>query len=128
MIPNINLDQVRTDDLFNFTKQFVDDAPADNIYDQSQDLVSTCDYYDSQTFRELEQVNPNSHSYFHLNCRSLSANWESFKELIDEINSDNFAFDVIGISELFNCEKDKRINLEGYQFVKSNRKHSCRGL
>ncbi len=51
---------------------------------------------------------------FHLNCRSLSSNWESFRALIGELNSGSFAFDYIGISEVFACERDSRLNLPGY--------------
>ena len=56
-------------------------------------------------------------TYFHLNCRGLSANWNSFKELMCDIQNDNVKFDYIGLSEIFQCKNDERLSLPGYHNV-----------
>ena len=56
----------------------------------------------------------NTMAYFHLNCRGLSSNWESFYNLICDLHCDTFKFDCIGISELYRCENDKRLTQPGY--------------
>jgi hypothetical protein len=53
-------------------------------------------------------------SFFHLNCRGLSANWESFRNLICTLHGDSFSFDLIGISEIYRCSHDSRLSLPGY--------------
>ncbi len=53
-------------------------------------------------------------SYFHLNCRGLSSNWDSFYSLLCELQSDKFNFDVIGISEIFTTTDDMCLKLPGY--------------
>ena len=55
-----------------------------------------------------------SESYFHLHCRSLSSNWENFYELLCDLHSENFSFDIIGISEVFECKRDLRLALLGF--------------
>lgn len=70
-----------------------------------------CDYHAPENFKSVSDKLPNSMSYFHINCRSLSANWDSFRELVGELHGEHFYFDCIGISETFNCERDQRIIL-----------------
>ena len=53
-------------------------------------------------------------SFFHLNCRGLSANWESFYNLICDLHTPSFSYDVIGISEIYKCNGDTRLSLDGY--------------
>jgi hypothetical protein len=64
----------------------------------------------------------NSSSFFHLNCRGLSANWESFKALLCDLQSESFMFDFIAISEIFKHSRDKRLKLPEYHNLLS----SCR--
>ena len=42
-------------------------------------------------------------SYFHINCRGLSSNWDAFDDPMCHLNNDKFAFDCIGISESYQC-------------------------
>ena len=69
-------------------------------------LHNKCLYIEPEEFHSIKNVTHGS-SYFHLNCRGLSSNWEKFRNLIDDINDDTFTFDFIGISEIFYCEKTK---------------------
>jgi hypothetical protein len=118
MTDNISLDQVRTDinyDLVNLYDDINinDDAPNDSPFQYNG---SNCEYYEPDNFSELTDISNdcNSNSYFHLNCRGLSSNWESFHELLCDLHGELFSFDVIGISEIYRCEHDSRLFLPGY--------------
>ena len=79
-----------------------------------RDNLIKCDYYDPEQFNKLGNDFSNTISYFHLNCRSLSSNWESFKELLLQLHSDTFSFDFLGVSEAFNCDRDGRLSLPAW--------------
>ncbi len=58
----------------------------------------------------------------------MSANWESFKSLMCELHGDKFSFDFIGVSEVFECSRDKRLKLPGYHdIITRTREDSNRG-
>ena len=58
---------------------------------------------------------PENSRNFHLNCRSVSSNWESFCDLLCDLHQeDKFSFDVVGMSEVYRCERDSRLALPGY--------------
>ena len=115
---NISLNQIEDDDhydLKHILENFNDlneEATLDSPFD---DCPVLSNYFSSEDFGNLRHDLQNHNSYFHLNCRSLSRNWEKFYELISELHDDTFAFDVIGISEIFNCKRDERLHLTGYQ-------------
>ena len=73
-----------------------------------------CEYINPEEFNNKSNSYLHSTSYFHLNCRSLSSNWESFRSLISELHSETFSFDYIGISEVFSCINNDRLTLPGY--------------
>ncbi len=56
-------------------------------------------------------------SSVHLNCRSLSANWDTFRDLLCDLHSNDFSFDVIGMSEIFRADRDPRVILPGYHNI-----------
>lgn len=86
-----------------------------------------CDYHDVSTLAG-PTGQKNCLSYFHINCRGLSKNWESFKEMLCSLHSDFFAFDFIGVSEIFRCEHDQRLSLPGYHDLLTRcRSDSSRG-
>ena len=53
-------------------------------------------------------------SLFCLNCRSVSANWDSLHELICDLSSRGFLFDVIGLTEVFKIPECISFNIRGY--------------
>ena len=121
MVDNISLDQVRVEDRFNLkslyemSDEMSDDLNMNDDHDSPfQQFGNDCDYCEPNNFRELAKVTQNSVSYFHLNCRSLSSNWESFYDLICDLHDENFSFDYIGVSEVFKCDKDLRLVLPGF--------------
>jgi hypothetical protein len=89
----------------------------ENIDSPFSQLVNDCDYYEPKQFHDKFSEIRKLTSYFHLNCRSLSSNWDSFRDLLCELHGDSFSFDFIGISEVFNCDKDSRLALPGYHNI-----------
>ena len=76
-----------------------------------------CNYYAPSDFTDIIEGDPTSTtntSFFSLNCRSLPAHWDSINQLLCEISSEKFSFDVIGLSEIFRISPNICYNLEGY--------------
>ena len=103
MIDNVTLDGIRTTaeyDLISLYDQLGDvDDPADNN-SPFQYANASCKYYEADDLTKLTAVINDPLSFFHLNCRGLSANWESFKNLLCDLHETSFSFDVIGINAL----------------------------
>ena len=116
MAGNIALERVRTAteyDLFSLFEQCDDE---NCIIDDSipQHSKTVCSYYEPSQFRNNIGSLENQISLFHLNCRGLSANWESFFGLMCDLSCESFMFDIIGISEVYRTDKDQRLKLDGY--------------
>ena len=60
-----------------------------------------CKYYSPEHFAQNIHPTNNSLSLFCLNCRSISANWDCIHELICNLSSRGFLFDIIGLTEVF---------------------------
>ncbi len=98
----MSLDDIRTGssyDLISLCQDAEEDmTDKDSPFQYGQ---HNCDYYEPCEFRSMidnNSLHDNVISYFHLNCRGLSSNWDSFKSLLCELHGDKFNFDVIGIS------------------------------
>ena len=74
--------------------------------------ISSCDYNEPEQFRNKYEHSKGDSSYFHLNCRGISSNWDSFHTLLCELHGDSFAFDFLGISDLYRCSFDMRISYQ----------------
>lgn len=66
-------------------------------------------------------------SFFHLNCRGLSHNWENFETLLSELHNDVFSFDFVGVSEAYRCDMDTRLTLPGYHPLITRCRLNARG-
>ena len=54
--------------------------------------------------------------------------WENFRDLLCDLHSDNFSFDMIGVSEVYRCENDSRLSLPGYHDLLTRcREHGTSG-
>jgi len=95
MADNISLDKVMDDERYNFVSLYESTNPdnEEGIDSPFDDISSSCNYYDPDQFSDMTKNVNNACSYFHLNCRGLSADWESFQELLCELQPDNFCFD-----------------------------------
>ena len=117
MVDNVTLDGIRTAaeyDLISLYDQLNDvDDQADNN-SPFQYANASCKYYEANDFTKLTAVINDPLSFFHLNCRGLSAKWKSFKNLLCDLHGTSFSFDVIGISEIYKCRDDTRTSLAGY--------------
>ena len=103
---SMNLNTIRTDSEYNFVKLF-NEALAENDdigtingspFDHGD---NECKYYSPEHFAQNIHPTNNSLSLFCLNCRSISANWDCIHELICNLSSRGFLFDIIGLTEVF---------------------------
>ena len=115
-IDNISVDRIGTSDDFDLISLYEQHIDADVVDSDSpfQFGNSSCNYYEPNEFRNLSIDAKDPLSFFHLNCRGLSANWESFYDLICDLHTPSFSYDVIGISEIYKYNGDTRLSLDGY--------------
>ena len=112
---NITLNQVQTEKNYDL-KRVYEDTFEEEYDDSPFQFSNNCKYFEPHQFlNNVDTLNRNT--FFHLNCRGLSANWESFRDLLGDIHGKTFSFDIIGISEVFSCDRDKRISLPGYRDI-----------
>ena len=115
MSDNISFDQIRTDNSYNLIALYDDyETGIDSLDSPFQYGNSTCEYFEPDEFNVMTEKLHDSTTYFHLNCRGLSKNWESFRNLLCDLHGDKFAFDLIGVSEVFRCDYDTRLSLPGF--------------
>lgn len=114
---NVSLDEIMTSDQFDLVSLYELHEDADNTTGNDSPFQfgnGSCAYYEPDEFHAHTIDMKDPLSFFHLNCRGLSANWESFQNLICTLHGDSFSFDVIGISEIYKCCNDSRLCLPGY--------------
>ncbi len=114
---DVALERIKSSDAYNLISlhESLEDNDGTSENDSPfQFCNSECSYFEPDEFQKHVPNAKNSVSYFHLNCRGLSANWEAFHNLLCNLHSDSFSFDFIGISELYRCENDTRLSLPGY--------------
>ncbi len=116
VVNNISLDQIGNESKFDLKLLYEEEENylSDTDVIESPFENTTCEYYEPENFNNLRLQSRDCLSIFHLNCRSLSANWERFHDLLCSIHNQNFAFDFIGFSEVFDCSRDDRLFLPGY--------------
>ena len=72
-------------------------------------------HYINKSGCNLIGIMHSSMSYFHLNYRGLSSNWESFRNLLSEFQKClNSLLILFGVSEVYHYENDQRLVLPGY--------------
>ena len=87
-----------------------------------------CDYFEPGQFNAKYHDGNKYISYFQLNCRGLSANWDSFRNLICDMHGESFPFGILGISAIFKCQDDERLSLPGYhKLITQCRDNGLRG-
>ena len=108
---SINFNQIKESPHYDLSSIYNESSVSD-VGEESV-LLGKCEYYDPCNMPIERGSNP-LYSCFHLNCRGLSNNWDKFTLLLNDLHSETFKFDFIGISEAFNCEGDNRLKLPGY--------------
>ena len=115
----VALDRVSSSAEFNLISIY--DNANDNEENNSpfQYNITKCPYYEPSDLQPYVHSNGlrDNVSTFHLNCRGLSANWDSFYELICNLHKETFSFDFIGISEIYKCPNSERLKLTGYHNI-----------
>ena len=115
MTYNITLDQIRTDESFNLVSLYDEDnndleSPDSPFQYEHKNSI----YYEPDEFSKINGEFGDYMSCFHINCRGLSSNWESFRSLLCDMHGEKFSFDVIGVTEVYRCDFDTRLTLPGY--------------
>ena len=115
---SISLDQVQVDNRYNFktlyeSTDYLDENGDSPLEQGNQD----CKYYEPYQLSQMIEGTKIALSSFHLNCRSLSSNWDAFYNLVCDLHNKEFSFDVIGVSEVFRVDRDPRIVLPGYHNI-----------
>jgi len=112
-------DRIRADTVTNDLLSLYEHTTEDNDYTDSPFQYShiRCNYFERKEFSDVHQRMHNSLSYFHLNCRGLLSNWDSFYDVMCQLNNDSFSFDCIGTSENYQTLGDTRLSLNGYHDI-----------
>ncbi len=120
MQDRVNLDWISGDKRYNLFNVYHDtdgDIDMDDNNSPYQHCKFKCDYHEPNAFHEVyNQYDSETKydSFFHINCRGISSNWDSFLELLNDMQRNRNLLDFIGISELFNCDNDMRVSLPGH--------------
>ena len=103
---DINLDQLGQRQFKNLREEYenysVNDDSEIPLLNGSpfQCMNNECKYFMPDDFIQ-SQIDPQQNvSYFHLNCQGLQVHWDKFCTLMNNLSSDHFTFDYIGVSEL----------------------------
>ena len=125
-----SFDQIREDAVTDDLISLYEDTTEDNDYTDSPFQYNhiRCDYFKPKISSNVHQHMHNSLSYFHINYRGLLSSWDSFYDLMSQLNNDSFSFDCIGISENDQTLCDTRLSLNGYHNITTRyRDHGPRG-
>ncbi len=117
MTDNVSLDSIKTNEEFDLVTLYESYEDNDGTMDNDSPFQysnSTCMYYEPSDFLNQANLIKDPLSFYHLNCRGLSSNWESFHSHLCDLHGDTFSFDFIGISEIYQCCNDSRLSLPGY--------------
>ena len=93
------------------------EGDSDDQDDDSDHSPINCNYYDREEFTHANFNSSKAYSILHLNIHSITAHFEELQDLLMEIHSDNFQFDIIAISESKlkpHIEPIININLDNY--------------
>lgn len=92
--------------------------PDSNFYSKS----FSCNYYTEYKFNEMMPSLSLNHSdnlsFFHLNIRSLSRNWDSLTNVLANLNT---KFSIIGISETWLQTLTHSVDIDDYTFIHNYR-------
>ncbi len=96
--------------------------------DESIYASHTCPYMSPQTFRtNLDLELQSTFSSFSINCRSLNSNFDELKDLISQMTTAKFSFDIIGLTEVFTISPMLKYNIDGYHDLQYKTRNSNGG-
>ncbi len=109
MTDSVSLDEIRTSNTYDLISLYEQNEDADDTIENDspfQFANSSCAYYEPDEFHTQVTEVKDPLSFFHMNCRGLSANWESFRNLICSLHGDSFLIDLIGINAIYSFCND----------------------
>ena len=112
-----SLDQLMCNKNFDLKSLYdlhLEDESNDSFDSPFEQFENSSKYYDPVDFNKMVKQINKPLSYFHLNTQGLENNFDEFHQLICNMHSSDFAFDVIGISALFKFSNPDKIALPGY--------------
>jgi len=130
MASSVTLDRIGANKEFDLISMYNNANDTEESDSPFQFNSSHCSYYGPADFQRYihTDVLRDQIYLFHLNCRGLSANWDSFHDLICNLSCLSFSFDVIGISEIYQCKNYARLRLTGYHnIISRHREEGPRG-
>lgn len=115
-VGNVELDQMRADPSYDLANLLA--SKYDNIEDSVQteylNHITNSQYYSPNEVSQIFEDSQNLLSCFHLNCQSINAHWDNLTNLVHDLSSEKFAFDIVGLSEVFKVHKHFNYNIDGY--------------
>ena len=129
VMDNVEMSQYESSSMYDLLQLLERSEDEEYVISPFSNMTSGCEYHEPSDFNlDVIESADTKMSCFHLNCRGLSTNWENCNHLINTLHGQNFAFDIIGISECYKHEQDARIKLNGYhEFLSRNRVDDHRG-
>ena len=121
-IPNVSLDNLNSEQEYDFLNVLSNHdsplkPPIDNdYYDDSlyNNIQLKCKYFDENQFIDKHK-NLNKFSYLSFNIQSLPAKFSDFQGLINNLQINNCAPDVILLQETWRITHHHLFNLDGYR-------------
>ncbi len=103
------LEQLSKSDLFEVSNDINNDSPYCNI-----DLH--CKYHDEMQYVS-SYANTNAVTYMSLNIQSLQSKFSQFQEMIQNLNNNNCAPDIIMLQEVWKLPDPSLFDITGYNFI-----------
>ena len=116
--PNLNLQDIASNNSYDFIKNFTDeqegDDPFNNRFDSPYDICNfSCNYVDPVDLR-FNQSNNKNLSILTLNIQSISAKFNELVDLINVLSKNCCSPDIICLQELWQFPSSAVFSLPGY--------------
>ena len=111
---NLGVDCVRTDPNYDLKNCYMgtDSDSDDGLYGS---VAHSCNYYEIEEFLHRFSHEPRKFSTLSFNIRSLPGNWIDFRDLVIDVNKNNFKLSVVALQEVWNVPPGASFDLPGYK-------------
>jgi len=120
------IDQIRTNSNLDL-ENVLNDLDTNDQNSTTNKLLNKCMYYTPDSIKNMNTYNNKSDihtsekfSLFSLNCQSLKAHWDAFKNLLCQFGNSGLNPDIIGITEVFKTPPNINLHIEGYKPLITN--------
>ena len=109
---DLGVDCVQSNPAYDF-KTYLDNSGANGtVYDN---VDHSCTYYEPEDFHHEFCHGDRKFSTFSLNVRSLPNKWCDFRDIVSNLNGNNFKFSIVAIQEVWNVPLGMTYDLPGYK-------------